>query len=235
MARTKDYLPVREAELVTWTGEFLTELQAKPAGYYGVAADRISEYATTRTNFVNAYNVANNPATRVKSAITAKNDKKATLLRSTRSVVDVIQAFPQTTNAMRDDLGIAQRGKKPTPSPIPTQAFVKVEKIDGRDVTVNIQQNSSTKGKPRGAIGANIMVAYSEQPPVATTEWTFAQTTGKTKTTITLDAVSDACTVWISAFWFNGRKATGPASTPVSVNLGATSASPMSMKIKKAA
>jgi len=230
-----NYLPREEAKLVTWTGEFLTTLQARPANYFNVDAARIAEYVTTRNRFVAAYNVANNANTRTRPSIEAKNEAKRTLIRATRSVVDGIQAWAQTTNEMRLELKISERGKKPVATPIPAQAFVKVEKVNGRDVTLSIQQSRTTRSKPRGVDGANIMVAYGEELPESTIGWTFAQTTGRTKTTITLDAVAGPCTVWISAFWFNGRKQTGPASTPVSVNLGATSALPVSMKIKKAA
>jgi hypothetical protein len=231
----RDYLPREEAKLVTWTGEFVTTLTPLVAGTgFPITADRLAEYVTTRNRFVSAYNVANNPGTRTKPSITEKNDRKKALIRSTRSMVDVLQAWPQMTNTLRDSLGISQRGKKPTPSPIPAQPFVKVESINGREVTISIQQSSKTKGKPSKVEGANIMVAYGELPTTVT-GWSFAQTTGKSKTTIVLDAVDEATTAYITAFWFNGRKATGPAANPVSVNLGATTALPVGMKIKKAA
>lgn len=235
MARVKDYLPIREAELVTWTGDFLTTLQTKPANYFNVPASRIAEYVTTRNRFVNAYNTATNPNTRTGPAIEAKNVAKATLIRSTRSIVDEVQAWAQTTNEMRRELGITERGKKPTPSPIPPMPFVKVESVNGRDVTLNLQQSRTTKGKPRGAIGANIMVAYGDEMPTSETGWAFAATTGRTKVTVNLNAVTEATTVWITAFWFNGRKQTSQAATPVSVSLGATAVVPVSMKIRKAA
>jgi hypothetical protein len=229
------YFPTREPEIVTWTGEFLETLQTKPPGYFGVDTARVTAYAGTRTLFVEAYGVANNPVTRTRPTIEAKNVAKRALVNATRSLVDEIQGLPITTNQKRLELGITERGKKPTPSPVPAMPYVKVVSTSGRDVTVNIQQGSMARGRPRGVIGANIMVAYGDAPPAAMTDWSIAQTTGKTRTTITLDAVSEACTVWISAYWFNGRKATGPASSPVSVNLGATSAPPVSMKINKAA
>ncbi|MFT3786179.1 MAG: hypothetical protein QM770_08435 [Tepidisphaeraceae bacterium] len=229
------YLPRTEEKLVTWTGDFLTTLQTKPANYFNVPPTRIADYAVTRTRFVEAYGVASNPTTRTGPAIEAKNVAKKTLINSTRSLVDEIQAWPQTTNEMRRELGITERGKKPTPSPIPPQAFVKVESVNGREVTLSIQQSKTTKSKPRGVLGANVMIAYGDEAPASTLDYTLATVTGKSKTVITLDAVREACTVWISAFWFNGRKQTGPASDPVSVNLSATSAVPATMKLKKAA
>lgn len=227
--------PPGEAKLVTWTGQFVTTLTPMVVGEgFPITAERLAEYVTTRTHFVNAYNVANNPNTRTKPAITEKNARKSTLIRSTRSMVDVLQSWPQMTNTLRAELGISLRGNKPTPNPIPAQPFVKVESVNGREVTLSIQQSSKTKGKPAKVEGANVMVAYGELPTTIT-GWSFAQTTGKSKTTIMLDAVDEATTVYITAFWFNGRKETGPAANPVSVNLAATTVLPVGMKIKKAA
>jgi hypothetical protein len=231
-----NYLPREEAKLVTWTGEFVTTLTPLVAKTdFPIDSARLAQYVTTRDEFVTAYNTANNPTTRTKPAVTEKNARKATLIRSTRSVVDVLQAWPDMTNTLRDELGISQRGKKPEPSPIPAKAFVKVLSIDGRDVTLEIRQGVGKAGRPRGAQGATVMIAYGAEAPAETTAWTLATNTGRTKTTITLDAVPAACTAWISAFFWNGRKQSGPASTPVSVSLAAMVAAPVPLKIKKAA
>ncbi len=229
----RDYLPREEAKLVTWTNDFRANILAAPESY-GLVAVQATQYQATRTTFVNAYNTAQNPLTRTRPNIAAKNVAKRALITMTRMLVDQIQGWPQMTNEKRLQLGITERGKKPTPSPVPGQAYVKVESVNGRQVTISIQQSQNNKGKPKGVEGANIMVAYGELP-ATTTDWSFAQTTGKSKTTITLDAVQEATTAWVTAFWFNGRKATGPAANPVSVNLGAAPVLPVSMKIRKAA
>lgn len=57
MPRTN--LPLREADIVTWTGEFLNNLQVEP-GDYGVDATQVSNYAVTRNRFVTAYGLVQN-------------------------------------------------------------------------------------------------------------------------------------------------------------------------------
>ena len=149
-----NYLPAEEAKLVTWTGEFFTNLSTKPVDYYGAAPDLISAYAVTRTRFVNAYNAVQNPITRTPPNIEAKNVFKKALVNATRSLVDVIQAWPSMTNEKRRELKITERGKKPVPTPIPGMPFLKVESIDGRYVKLSLQQSRTTKGRPKGASGA---------------------------------------------------------------------------------
>lgn len=51
--------------------------------------------------------------------MTAKNAAKQTLVNATRMRVDVIQTWPQMTNEKRRALNITERGRKPTPSPVP--------------------------------------------------------------------------------------------------------------------
>jgi hypothetical protein len=139
------------------------------------------------------------------------------------------------TNTMRDKLGIAQRNKKHEPSPIPGQPFVKVEDVNGRQVAISIQQSKTNKVKPKGVIGANIMIAYGDEAPATAAGWQFAVATGRSKLVLTLDEISAPCTAWITAFWMNGRKQTGQAGVPVSVKLAEAPALPVGMKLKKAA
>jgi hypothetical protein len=231
---TASYLPREEAKLVTWTGEFLANIQLSPAKY-GLVAQQATDYATTRSRFVSAYTVVNNPITRTPPNIAAKNAAKKTLINATRMLVDVIQAWPQMTNELRRELKITERDKKPTPTPVPGTPFVKVESINGREVTLNIQQSRTTKGKPRLVSGANVFVYYGEEAPTTANGWKFETGTGKSKVTLNLSDVEAACTVWITAFWFNGRKESGPAADPVSVNLAAITPLPSAVKLRKVA
>ncbi len=229
-----NYLPSEEAKLVVWTGEFLANIQANPTSY-GLVAQDATDYATTRTRFVDAYNKVQNPITKTPPNITAKNTAKKTLINATRMLVDVIQAWPQMTNEKRRELKITERDKKPVPTPVPGTPFVKVASINGRKVTLSLQQSKTSKGKPKGVSGANVFVFYGEQPPATANGWKFETGTGRSKVTLNLTDVEAACTVWITAFWFNGRKEAGQAADPISVNLAAMSALPQGMKIKKAA
>src|SRR5687768_15548663 len=116
-----DFLPSREAELVTWIGTFRTLITAS-AATYGLTTAQASSYGTLATNFVNAYNVANADATRSPSNIIAKDQAKLLVVRNSRLLAGIIQKFPGTTDQMRSDLGLtvpAARTPIPPPSDIP--------------------------------------------------------------------------------------------------------------------
>lgn len=240
MRAIKDYIPGVEAKLVTWTGEFLATLQSKPAGSLPISADRIAEYVTSRNRFLEYYSLANNPNTRNKPNINQKNEYKKTLIRSTRSIVDVLQSWPQMNNTLRDELGIPRRGTKPTPMPVPAKSpVIAIVSVVGRTVTMDIMQGKSQKGKPRGAVGANIFVAYGDEHPEGAIGWTLLTGTGKTRLTVRLGNTDAAETVWINACWLNGRRESGPSmDEPVCVNLPAAAAQIReagTLKIRRAA
>ena len=230
-----DYLPIREAQLVVWTGEFLQNITVEP-GAYGLVVQQCTEYQTTRNRFVASYEAVQNPLTRTPPAVERKNVDKRTLVNATRSLVDVVQAWPQMTNEKRRALKISERGKRPVPSPIPTTSpFVKVEKVEGRVATLKFQGNSSTRSRPKGVIGVSIFSAYGAQPPTDAKGWKFETMTGKTTLELALNDTDAAGTVWLTAFWFNGRKESGIASQPISVNLAAATPVPQAAKKLKIA
>jgi len=51
-----DYLPAREAELVTWVNTFKSVITAAPTAV-GLTAAQATSYGTLVTNFVAAYNL----------------------------------------------------------------------------------------------------------------------------------------------------------------------------------
>src|SRR3954467_1442839 len=110
-----DFLPSREAELVTWIGTFRSLITSAPTTY-GLTAGQATAYGTLATNFINAYNIARADATRSPSNIIAKDEAKHLLIANTRLLAGIVQAFPGTTNQMRSDLGLTVRSQ---PSPIP--------------------------------------------------------------------------------------------------------------------
>src|SRR5689334_14932617 len=97
---TTDFLPSREAELVTWINTFKGLITTNYADY-GLTLPLVTAYGTLATNFINAYHVAKADATRSPSNIIAKNQAKVNLLRYTRQLAGIIQKFPGTTDQMR--------------------------------------------------------------------------------------------------------------------------------------
>lgn len=215
------YLPSREGELVTWSANMSALLAADPV-IYGLTLGQATDFATLQTAYADAYTIANNDSTRTPASIVTKNDAKEALINGPggiRELVDIIQAFPGTTNTMRANLQITVRDTEPSPIDPPASAPVlEVMKVWGRQVTVRIKvtADSETRGKPEGVAGATVLRAVGENPPSNEEGWKFVGNTGRTSYTFNLpDTVEPGSKVWITAFWFNPRKQSGPGATPV--------------------
>jgi len=189
---------------------------------YGLTLGQASDFATLQTAYADAYTIANNDSTRTPASIVTKNDAKEALINGPggiRELVDIIQAFPGTTNTMRANLQVTVRDVEPSPIEPPANAPVlEVMKVWGRQVTVRIKvtADSETRGKPEGVAGATVLRAVGENPPPGPSGWEFVGNTTRTKYTFIMpESVEPGTKIWITAFWFNPRAQSGPAATPV--------------------
>ncbi|NBC11109.1 MAG: hypothetical protein GVY24_05150, partial [Planctomycetes bacterium] len=89
--------------------------------------------------------------------------------------------------------------------------------------------------RPEGVAGATVFTHVGNEPPADTGAWQFATNTGSTVLNLNFEASAQSDTVWLTAFWFNTRKESGPAATPISVNLPAAQSVPQGAKLKIAA
>ena len=216
------YLPAREAELVTWSNNFNTLVQAN-AVTYGLTLDQATDYSAAHAAFVAAYQIANDPLTRSPANIEDKNDKKAVMIELTRELVNIIQAFPGTTNKMRSSLGITVKDVTPTPTPVPEMApQLDVAAVHGRRMSIRLRDAATgERKKPVGVTGATVLSYVGETIPEDMRLWHFEGNTNRANIDVIFEeSVPMGAKVWITAFWFNRRSESGPASAPVSAHIG---------------
>ncbi len=238
---TPVFQPSRDADLLAWSVNFSTKITATPTAY-GLTSIQAGGYAALHTAFATAYATATNPNTNSKQATAAKDQAKAALLTArngAKELVRVVQAFPTITNAQRTELGLRIPSASPTPIPAPASApeFSIVSTI-GRTVRVRLRDidNPDRRGKPVGAEGATVLMYVGEAAPTSTPDaptsaptsippadpsaWVFLVNTSKTLIDLDIPAnVAAGAKVWLTAFWFNNRKQTGPAATPQSTRI----------------
>lgn len=216
-----NYLPSREAQLVTWSRNFGALIGAEP-DTYGLTAAQATEYATVQDQFDSSYQTANDPATRSPTNVQIKNDAKRAFIAYTRDLVNIIQAAPGTTDAMRSALGITIPDPSPTPVPVPDSAPVlTVESVVGHTFKIKLGNVSGSRRRPTGVIGASIFSYVGETPPTDINGWIFQGSTRLTDTDVPLSTdIEPGTKVWFTAFWYNRRSESGQASEPVSTHIG---------------
>jgi len=215
-----NFLPSREADLVTWSANFKAKIAATPTAY-GLTAGQASAYGTLHNAFVAAYQTANNPNTRSPSNVIAKNTAMGALEANARMLARMVQATPGVTDQQKSDLGLTVRvGPTPVPPPSDSPNIDVVARM-GTTVSTRLHDGSgSRRGKPAGVAGASVFSFVGAQPPMNVNDWKFEGNNTRTAVDVTFDAgLAPGTVVWLTAFWYNPRGQSGPGCTPISAIL----------------
>ncbi len=122
----KSFFTGTDAELYAGSNLFLDKITLAPTDYGLVAGDATS-YGLVNSIFAAAWLVANDPQTRTKGTIKAKDDAAVPLRAAASMLAKRIDGFASVTNEQRIDLGLSVR-KTPEPMPAPgTCSNFKVE------------------------------------------------------------------------------------------------------------
>jgi len=222
---TTDYLPAKEAELVTWSNHFASLLTAGTGDNYGLTALQTAAFDNLNTAWVDAYNIANGNDTRTPSSIVAKDNAKRAMIENARELARIIQANPGVTDQEKSDLGLTVRDTEPSPVPAPAYApGISIVSAIGTQVEIrlhDVQNPENVRGKPAGVAGAAVLTAFGSAPPLLSdpSAWTWQGNTSRTITMIDFAGQPSGTTAWITAVWYNAKAQTGPPTQPISVQI----------------
>lgn len=211
--------PRKDADLLAWSDNFDTKITATPV-VFGLTAAQATAYTVLHDDFRAKYALANNENTNSKTNIGNKNTAKQELLYGTGGaweLVNIVQAFPGTTDDMRRELQLRIPDNEMTPAPIPgTAPDLSIIASMGRVVRIRLRDQDSPdrRGKPEKTQGATILFHVGEDAPAEGATWVFLMNTSKTLLEVEIPgSVAAGSKVWITAFWFNAKKQTSPAAT----------------------
>jgi hypothetical protein len=210
------FLPDKDTALLAWSLNFQTLIVASPV-LYGLTAALATTYSGYHTAFASALGACD-PSVRSKSAVVAKNAARTSLKNNAKLMANLVNGTASVTNAQKVTLGIPPRAL-PSPVPAPSSApNLDVVSVNGWTVRIKLHDSTSgsKRGKPAGVIGASVFSFVGIAPASDVSLYKFEGNTGKTTIDVVFPNTLAAGTqVWITAFWFNGRKQSGPACTPV--------------------
>jgi hypothetical protein len=214
------FLPNTDAGLLAWSLNFSTLISAGAVSY-GLTTAQATAYATLYTAYGTAL-AACDKAIRTKSAVSTKNVAKANLKTDARLLANLVNGTSTVTNAQKLSLGLNVRST-PSPVPVPSAApGLDVLSVSVWTVKIKLHDSSSSakRGKPPGVTGASVFSFVGAAAPSDIGSWQFEGNTGRTTIDVAFpNSTAAGAKVWLTAFWFNGRKQSGPACAPVSTNL----------------
>lgn len=234
----------REAALLTWSGEFAKTIAAAPTDY-GLSLEEATAYGTTQTGYADAYAAWHNPATHTPVNRALKDEAKATLINSTRSLVAVCEAWPQMTDAKREALKIPLRDRSPSAVTLPAAAPTATTLLTGPEsirVIVRDAADENRRAKPTGVQSVVVLVTFTANgstPELPVDQWPVASISGKTTVDLMWPNMPADQTAWVACYWLSTRSTRGPISQAESIRLpgsrtakvAATTTDASSMKI----
>lgn len=219
----KDFFPDREADMIDWGRNVIDTLTAAE-GHYGVPPDQLAAITEAFVVFEQAYAVASQPATRTQPAVAAKNAGRKLFERQARLLSQRLKANADLSDQDRIDLGInVPKPRRQHVNPPESAPVVQVKRIDGNRATIRLRNldNSATRALPDTAVGATILWAVGDRPPLNPDGWHLATDTTRTELTLTFDPALPAGTpVHVVALWKSRRNEFGPPATPTRFRLG---------------
>lgn len=225
-----------DSEFLQSSLTFSSAITGSPATY-GLTAAQATAYADAQNNYAGAYANTSNPGTRTRAAVATKDQMRAALESISRQFSDYIIREQTVSDSQLIELGLPPRsGRQPTPVP-EAAPRVEVLSVSGRNISIRLWDSQvARRGKPPGTSGAAIFSYVGATAPANIADWKFEGNVGRVKQTIPFDdSIPAGATVWLTAFWFNGRKESGPACDPVSVTFGGVGVSLAENDMKLAA
>ena len=230
-------LSTKDAVLAAQAQNFSTVLAATPL-VYGQTAPIATAVTAAVTAFVTSLNdltEARANGVRSQQMTAAKDAARLAMLNLIRPIYTAVQAMATVSDEAKIALGVHVKDTHPSAQPIPDFApLMSVVKVDGNTVTLRMANPSEPTSKRRPPFTAG-MALFSYVGAVAPTDpaaFKFEGNTGKTEVSVTFPAsVETGSTVYFTSFFFNNRKQSGPACSPISATLGAGSVMPPAMKI----
>ena len=227
----------KDAVLSAQVQNFSTVLAADPT-VYGETPTVATAVTTAVTGYVTALNdLTEARANGVRSAqmTAAKDSARLSMLNLLRPIYAQVAASTSISDEAKIALGVHVKDTHITPQPVPDFAPVpSVVKVDGNVVTMLAANPNEPTSKARPPFTAGIawFSFVGAQAPTDPAAFKFEGNTGRVETSITFPAsVEIGATVWFTCFFFNNRKRSGPACTPVSATLGAGSVMPPALPL----
>jgi hypothetical protein len=217
------YLPLTDSGLLDWSENFNSQINNMDPTTIGLTADDATGYATLYSSYETAYTNATNPGTRGSATILAKNEAKAAIITDSRRLAMTATNYPGTTDTQRQALGLTIRDTTPSPVPVPdTAPVVEVREVKNQRITLVMHNAESTsRAKPAGVAGATLFSYVGETTPAELSDWTFEGNVTRTLVELDMPAtVPNGSKVWVTAFWFNTKGESGPATPPIYAYLG---------------
>ena len=212
-----DWLDTSDGPLLTFATDFSSKVTATPTAFSLTAGDATS-LASLVSGFSTALAAANDPATRTKVTVAAKQTAKILLVADIRALAKRVQASPTVTPAQKASLGLPIHSSSHTPQPAPsTEPVLSVVATNNLSNTFNVHDilTPTRRAKPANAAELQVFDWPGDNAPADKSLWRFRGSFTKAQFALAYDPADAGKPVNVAARWANRKGEVGPFSDPV--------------------
>jgi hypothetical protein len=207
-----EYLPSGDYKFLLWTNNFLSHLTPL-LDVLAFPPAQLELLQALRATFAAALDAVEDPSTRTKSKVKAKNDARKALEQTLRQNVKLYVAYnPVLTNEQRELLGVPVYDK--TRTPIPTPTTVPEFRIDWKGVgelkIIFKDAGAESKGRPYGINGAVLIYDVLPEPPVGPSALTRSVLVTRSPYVLKFPEEEGGRRAYITLCWQNNKGQKGP-------------------------
>ena len=215
-----DYLPHVETRFLIWSENYVNVLIAN-ADRWNISSSEVSKLNGLNTEFKEKYSVAENPATRTRVAIQAKNDAKKAFIADIRRMYRSFVLYNEAvTNDDRDLLQVPIHDNKATPSAAPhTAPSGSVDTSVHLRHTIRVVDSVETSKRGRVPVGVHGFEAWRKiggAIPVSDSEFNYLNFSSSSKLDVDYPLEDAGKIVWYRFRWAGMKNQHGPWSEIVS-------------------
>ena len=218
--KSKDYVPKMETRFLIWSDNYVNVLIGN-AGRWGISESNLSKLNELNTVFKEKYSIAENPATRTKVAIQAKNDAKKAFTADIRRVYRSFVLYNENvSNDDRDLLQVPIHDNKATPSPSPhTAPSGSIDTAMHLRHTIKVVDSVEVRkrgGLPDGVHGFETWRKVGGAMPLTDSDFAYLNFSSTSSLAVDYQLEDAGKTVWYRFRWASMKNQHGPWSEIVS-------------------
>jgi hypothetical protein len=209
-----NYIPSNDQSFLTWLLNLINYIDRGGLSRFKIPDEEFNQLKAAAADYEQKLKVADEPDTRTKAAIQAKNDARKTAEKNVRIFVKrFLNNNPLVTNADRDNMELPIYKNTRTPAPVATTyPDFDIDSSVIRRLTIEFydQGSKKTKAKPAGQHGVEIRWAMLDTPPVTISDLVNSSFDTHTPFTLNFEQNERGKTVYFCLCWENTRGEKGP-------------------------
>jgi len=218
-----DFIPRRDADLVTWGDNFTAKIQTLgPA--LSIDPAMIADVVGRFWGYVDAYTRANDPLTRSPVNVLSKLGARSAYVAAVRTASGIVRTHPDVTETALSTLGLKvprrHKPKVPAPMQAPRINILSVVGMTIEGVLRSVDKVTGS-GRPAGVSSALLFYALGESAPNDERAWTYLQMTSRARVRLNVPGTHAPGTkIWLTACWCSPTSQRGPMGPNVSTHIG---------------